>query len=131
MKNNIGLFLLLGMALFAFTGCITKTSGIYVDKGKLSIENPAFASNIQMIQDSREKTNTGFLIARVTLKNLKHTDYQLQYCLEWLDKNGAMMRHAPTSWCPLSLHGKEVKEINAVSPIQGAEDFRLKLRQID
>ena len=125
------LTMLLGMALLAFTSCITKTSGVTVEQGRLAIEDPAFASNIHLIQDAREKTNEGFLHAQVSLKNLNRTDYQCQYCFEWRDKNGLIMKHIPASWRPLVLHGLETKEIDAVATILGAEDFRLKLRRID
>ena len=131
MKKKATLIMVLGIALFAFTGCVTRTSGIYVEKGKLHIENPAFASNIQIIQDTREKTDEGFLLAHVTVKNLNHSDYRCQYCFEWLDMNGQVMTHAPTPWRPLVLHGMETYTINAVAPIQGADDFSLKMRRID
>jgi len=131
MKRMATLILLLGMMLFTITGCITNTSGVTLEKGRVIIEDPAFASNIQMILDVREKTNEGFLHAQVSLKNLNRTDYQCQYCFEWRDRNGLIMQHVPTSWRPLVMHGRETVEIDSVSPIQGTEDFRLKLRRMD
>ena len=119
-------------ALFASFGCVSpKTSGVLVEKGRIAIENPAFASNIEIIRDSREMTEDGYLHVQVVLKNTNHSDYQCQYSIEWIGKNRMVLKHAPSPWRPLVLHGRETKEIDVVSPIPGAEDFRLKLRRMD
>ena len=133
MKKTMNLAILLALALLAGTGCRTqKTSGLRYDKGRLVIENPSFASNLIIIKDAREKmTPENFLHVQVFLENLNHEDFHCQYCFEWYDKNGMTMKHASTHWRPLVLHGREVQEIDSISPLQGAEDYRLKLRHLD
>ena len=120
------------LSLSVFTGCsFPRTSGVMVEKGRLFIEDPAFASNIEVVQDFREKTPEGFLHAQVTVKNTNRTDYECQYCFEWREESGIVMIHVPTPWRPCTLHGRETKNIDAICPRPGAEDFRLKIRRAD
>lgn len=121
---------LLALSLSVFAGCsFPRTSGVMVEKGRLFIEDPAFASNIEVVRDIREKTPEGFLHAQVTVKNTNRTDYECQYRFEWIRGNGMKHTHAETPWCPILLHGRETAEMDAVSPLQDAEDFRLAIRR--
>lgn len=124
---------LLALSLSVFAGCsLPRTSGVMVEKGRLFIEDPAFASNIEVVQeDFREKTPEGFLHAQVTVKNTNRTDYECQYRFEWIEKNNMVMIHVPTPWRPCTLHGRETQNIDAICPRPGAEDFRLKIRRAD
>ncbi len=117
----------------AGTGCLQGrlTSGVTTEQGRLSIEDPAFAMNLELIRDARTKTDEGFLHAQATLKNTNRDDYRCQYQFTWFDEHGMALKHARTPWRPLTLHGRETKELDAVAPIQGAEDFRLKIRRAD
>lgn len=118
------------LALSVLAGCsFLKTSGMMVEKGRLFIEDPAFASNIEVVRDIREKTPEGFLNAQVTVKNTNRTDYECQYRFEWFRGNGMKQTHAETPWRPILLHGRETAEMSAVSPLQGTEDFRLAIRR--
>ena len=117
-------------ACAAFSGCMNeRTSGVMVEKGRIYIEDPAFASNIEVVRDIREKTPEGFLHAQVTVKNTNRTDYECQYRFEWIRGNGMKHTHAETPWRPILLHGRETTEMEAVSPLQGTEDFRLAIRR--
>jgi uncharacterized protein YcfL len=120
-------------ALLAASGCLrgNLTSGVAAENGRLAIEDPAFAMNLELEQDARTRTNEGFLHAQVTLKNTNRQDYPCQYKFEWFDEAGMAMKHASTPWRPLVLHGRETKDLDAVAPIQGAADFRLKIRRAD
>ena len=121
---------LLALSLSVFAGCsFPRTSGVMVEKGRLFIEDPAFASNIEVVHDSREKTPEGFLQAQVVVKNTNRTDYECQYRFEWFRGNGMKQTHAETPWRPILLHGRETAEMSAVSPLQGTEDFRLAIRR--
>ena len=40
-----------------------------------------------------------------------------------------MQKHAPTPWRPILLHGREPVELDAVSPVPDADDFRLVIRR--
>ena len=120
------------LLLSVFVGCaFPNTSGMMVEKGRVNIEDPAFASNIEVIQDMRERTPEGFLHAQVMVKNLNRTDYRCQYRFEWIRKNGMIQTHANTFWEPKVLHGRMVDEMNAVCPVKDADDFRLKIRRKD
>ena len=117
-------------SLAMFAGCATpRTSGVWVEKGRLNIEDPAFAANIEVVRDVREKTPEGFLHAQVTLRNTNREDFDCQYCFEWRAENGMIQTHQPSSWRPLVLHGREVKELDAEAILQGSDDFRLKIRR--
>ncbi|MBR6470859.1 MAG: YcfL family protein [Victivallales bacterium] len=132
MLNALKRICLLAGGLLLLAGCLApKTSGVWVEKGRIILSDPAFAANLEVVRDAREKTAEGFLHAQVTLQNLNQEDFQCQYCFEWRDENGLMQTHAPTPWRPLVFHGGEVKEVDGVSPLQGASDFRLKLRRMD
>lgn len=115
------------------TGCLRGriTSGVVTEEGRLIIEDPSFALNLELVRDARTRTPEGFLHAQVTLKNTNRHDYSCQYQFMWFDAAGMTMKHARTPWRPLVLHGRETKELDAVAPIQGAEDFRLKIRRAD
>ena len=118
------------LALSVLAGCsFPKTSGMMVEKGRLFIEDPAFASNIEVVRDIREKTPEGFLQAQVVVKNTNRTDYECQYRFEWFRGNGMKQTHAETPWRPILLHGRETAEMSAVSPLQGTEDFRFAIRR--
>ena len=126
--------LLVVVCAATLTGCISpRTSGIMVEKGRLHVEDPAFAANIELIGDADacEKTPEGFLHAQATVKNTNREDFYCQYRFEWRGKNGMMQTQAPTPWRPKVLHGRETVELEAVSPIQGTEDFRLVVRRLD
>lgn len=119
-------------SLAMFVGCVMpRTSGVWVEKGRLNIEDPAFAANIEVVRDVREKTPEGFLHAQVTVKNANREDYACQYRFEWRGRNGMIQKHAQTPWRPAVLHGRETMEFDGVSPLQGTEDFRLVVRRAE
>jgi len=130
MKKLIVLFSVFACA--AISGCMEpRTSGVMVEKGRLFIEDPAFAANIELVQDACETTSEGFLHAQVTLKNTNRDDFHCQYRFEWRGENGMMQTHATTPWRPFVLHGRTTDEIDATSPLPGTADFRLKIRRAD
>ena len=124
------LVIMIAGALSIFAGCVvSRTSGVAVEKGVLYIEDPAMGVNIEMIRDAREKTPDGFLRAQVFVKNTNRTDYKCQYRFEWLRANGMRHTHAETPWRSIELRGRETAVMEAVSPLQGTEDFRLSIRR--
>lgn len=119
-------------SLAMFAGCaVPRTSGVWVEKGRLNIEDPAFAANIEIVRDIRERTPEGFLHAQVMLQNTNRKDFDCQYCFEWRAENGMIQKHQPSPWRPLVMHGREMKELEAVSLLQDTADFRLKIRRQD
>ena len=127
---NMTLKVIAVVSLALLSGCfMSRTSGVWVEKDRINIEDPAFAANIEVVRYVREKTPEGFLHAQVTVKNTNRTDYECQYRFEWIRANGMTQAHVETPWHPKLLHGREVIELDAVSPVQGSEDFRLKIRR--
>ena len=113
-------------------GCLSpKTSGLLVEKGRLTIGNASFGLGIDISQDASRLTDDGFLHVQVELKNNDERDYSFQYRFVWMDKDGLEMKHALSPWRQVVLHGRELATIEAVSTVKGAADFRLYMRQND
>ncbi len=118
---------LLAAALCA--GCLSSsTAGVSAERGRLSVEDPAFASRIELVQDQTVVLDGGFLKAQVTIRHRERHDATVQYRFTWKDKDGLTLKSAATVWTPLLLHGREEAVIEAVCPVPGAADFRLALR---
>ena len=118
------------VAVLSLAGCLSpKTSGVWVEKGHLYIEDAAFALNLNMVQDAMERTPEGFLHVQVMVQNTNQQDYPCQYRFEWKTKQGMVQTHASTPWRPVVFHGRDVVPLEAVSPLQGTDDFRLSIRR--
>ena len=117
-------------AVLALSGCLSpKTSGVVVQNGRLYVEDPAFATNIEIVQDAKEVTPEGFLHVQVMLKNTNRRDFPCQFRFQWVTLDGLLQNHAETPWRPAIIHGRDTIILNAVSPLQGSNDFRLVLRR--
>ena len=124
------MFAIASLAMFA--GCVMpRTSGVWVEKGRLNIEDPAFAANVEVVRDVMERNSRGFLHAQVVLKNMNRSDYRCQYRMEWRDRNGMIQKHQASPWTNLEMRGREVVEIDEVSTLNDSMDFRLKIRRAD
>lgn len=120
------------LVLAACAGCLSpRTSGVWVEKGHLYIEDAAFALNLELVQDAMERTPEGFLHVQVTVQNTNQQDYRCQYRFEWKTAQGLVQTHAQTPWRPIVLHGRDVAPLEAVSPLKGTADFRLSIRRAD
>lgn len=118
-------------AAVLFGGCLSpRTSGMAVERGRLTVEDPTFATNLLLREDRMERTPEGFLHVQVALKNANRRDYACQYRFVWKNADGMVLTHAKTHWSPLVLHGAEEKMLDAVSPVPNAADFRLVLRRL-
>ena len=122
--------MLAALATVSLVGCLSpKTSGVWVEKGRLYVEDASFALNLNLVQDAVEKTPEGFLHVQVTVQNANQQDYRCQYRFEWKTKQGLVPTHAKPPWRPIVLHGRDVVPLEAVSPLQGTDDFRLAIRR--
>lgn len=127
MKRTV--LIALGVCLLGMTGCLgPDTSGISAEKGRLRVENRAFASRIELVQDQTVFTDSGFLKAQVTVRNTSKRDAHAQYRFTWKDRNGMTLKNAETLWMPLAMYGREETVIEAICPVPNAFDFRLVLR---
>ena len=110
-------------------GCLSAaTSGTRIDDGTLISNNPAFASHFKAYRDASVVTPEGFRRVQVRLENLERANRQLQYRFQWLDEHGMTMTAAKPLWKVLTIHGRDIVDLEAICPIQGAADFRLDLR---
>ncbi len=118
------------IAALVCSGCLSpRTSGVALEKGRLYIEDAAFALNINVIQDAMEQTPEGHLHVQVTVRNTNFHDYHCQYRFEWKNAQGMVQTHAPMPWRPVVLHGHQLTCLDAVSPLAGTADFRLVIRR--
>lgn len=117
-------------------GCLSAaTSGTRIGDPRLDHEtivsnNPAFASHFKAHRDASIETPEGFLRVQVRLENLERADFQLQYRFQWHDENGMVMTAVKPLWKVLTIHGRDIVELEGICPIQGAADFRLDLRPL-
>ena len=119
-------------SLAMFAGCtMPRTSGVWVEKGRLNIEDPAFAANIEVVKEISEKTPEGFLHAQVEVKNTNRTDYQCLYRFEWLRENGMTQSHSEMPWRPITLNGRTPTRLEGVCTVKDAEKFRTFIRRAD
>lgn len=125
MTRLLPLFLLAALC----AGCLSSsTAGVSAERGRLSVEDPAFASRLELVRDQTVMLDGDFLKAQVTLRNRDHRDFTCQYRFTWKDSDGLTLKSAATIWTPLPLHGREEAVLEAVCPVPGAADFRLVLR---
>lgn len=112
-------------------GCLSSaTSGTRIDDGTIISNNPAFASHFRAHRDASVVTPEGFRRVQVRLENLERANRQLQYRFIWMDEHGMTMTAAKPLWKVLTLHGRDIVDLEAICPIQGAADFRLDLRPL-
>lgn len=127
MKRIWVLSVVAGMLTVA--GCLgPTTSGVAAERGRLTVENRAFASRLEVVQDQTVFTDNGFLKAQVTLRNTTKRNLRAQYCFTWKDRDGLTLKNAATPWMPLAMHGREEAVLEAVCPVPKAADFRLVVR---
>lgn len=112
-------------------GCLSSaTSGTRIDDGTIISNNPAFATHFKAHRDASVVTPEGFRRVQVRLENLERANRQLQYRFIWMDEHGMTMTAAKPLWKVLTLHGRDIVDLEAICPIQGAADFRLDLRPL-
>ena len=123
--------ILLLSLLACCAGCLApKTAGVSVERGHLIVEDRAFSSRIELVEDKTKMVGfgNGFLKTQVTLRNRDRRDFTCQYRFTWKDADGMTLKSAETVWNPLPLHGREEAVLEAVCPVPGAADFRLVVR---
>lgn len=130
MKQVLALSLVAG--LFLWAGCLGPvTSGISAERGRVRVENRAFASLVELGPDRTVFTDSGFLKAQVTVFNTSKRNLRAQYRFTWKDRDGLTLKNADTVWMPLTMHGREESVIEAICPVPNAADFRLVLRPLE
>ena len=128
MKNYI--LAIASIISLVFTGCISDTSGIFVEKGRLIIHNQRLAAHVELTHHLRRDTQTGFAHVQAILQNVDYGDVQFQYRFEWYDKDGMLIEETSPMWHTVRIHGKDLKVLEAVSENRQAADFRLVIRDL-
>ena len=123
------LLILASVIVAAFSGCITDSSGIVVEKGKMVVYNQRLASHMTLYHLRRD-TTTGFVHVQAVLHNADFGDIQFQYRFEWYDKDGMLIEETSPMWHTALVHGKDRKVLDAVSESKQASDFRLVIRAL-
>ena len=114
----------------AFAGCITDTSGIAVEKGKMTVYNQRLAAHMSLTHHLRRDTKTGFVHVQAVLQNADYGDIQFQYRFEWYDADGMLIEETSPMWHTARVHGKDRKVLEGVSESRQAADFRLVVRAL-
>ncbi len=114
----------------AFAGCITDTSGIAVEKGKMTVYNQRLAAHMSLTHHLRRDTKTGFIHVQAVLQNADYSDIQFQYRFEWYDADGMLIEETSPMWHTARVHGKDRKVLEGVSESRQAADFRLVIRAL-
>ena len=131
MKQHTFISFALALSVAVLSGCLPPpTSGLRINDGTIVSTNPAFASHFKAHRDTCVETPEGFLRVQVRLENLERADRQLQYRFQWIDDDGMDITSAKPLWKILTLHGRDIVELEAVCPVKGAKDFRLALRPL-
>ncbi|MCE9678930.1 YcfL family protein [Shewanella sp. AS1] len=115
--------------LFGLTACAQNTSGVMASStGEGRIDNSAFNGDVTVgrVFTQGEAEN---LICAGTLANQKRSDVHIQYKFTWYDINGLTLEDDGMSWKPVKLHGKQQKQVSAVSPTGTAVRCELYIRE--
>ena len=81
----------------------------------------------QVVAVNTTCTESGLLKVEVQLCNRKPAAVQFNYCFEWFDEGGMLIRTPPPVWVTSYMEGRETKHISATAQSLKARDFRLKL----
>jgi uncharacterized protein YcfL len=127
------------LLLLAAAGC--GTSGI-VGQGALKqeqeaeipiykrvvVNNTSLGRDIAVI-DTRVAQTGDILQAAVTLESRTGSTLALQYKFVWIDAKGFEIDPGSGTWKPLTIYGKEVRQLQGVAPRPSAIEFMLKIRR--
>lgn len=114
----------------ALAGCITDTSGIAVEKGKMTVYNQRLAAHMSLTHHLRRDATTGFVHVQAVLQNADNSDIQFQYRFEWYDADGMLVEETSPMWHTARVHGKDRKVLEGVSESRQSADFRLVIRAL-
>ena len=114
----------------SFAGCVTDTSGIVVEKGRLVVHNQRFASHLEMQYQLKRETPSNFVHVQAFLQNADSKDFSFQYRFEWKDADGMMLRETNPTWKVATIHGRDTLALEGVSESPHAADFRLVVKPL-
>ena len=128
MKKLIAVLLIATSAVLA--GCLTDTSGIVVEKGKLVVHNQRLAAHLDMQYQLRRETPSNFIHVQAFVQNADESDFSFQYRFQWRDADGMMLRETIPVWKTATIHGRDTLALEGVSETPAAADFRLVIKPL-
>ena len=136
MKRCVASFAL-AMALAVFAGCAsTATGGLEValkeggGQPSVRIDDSFFRQHVDVEEAIARRTASGFLEARVRVRNRLGKDFPVQYKFEWFAEDGMEIQPDCRPWEQTVLHGGEAVSLAATAPERDAVRFVTRLRRV-
>lgn len=136
MKRCVASFAL-AMALAAVAGCAsTATGGLEValkeggGERSVRIDDSFFRQHVDIEEAIVRRTASGFLEARVRVRNRLGKDFPIQYKFEWFDGDGMEIQPGRRPWEQTILHGGDADSLAATAPERDAVKFVTRLRRV-
>ena len=130
-------FFALGTALMAMAGCVsTATGGLEVSLKendgpfRVRVDDGFFSQHIDVEESAVRRESTGFLNARVLVRNKLGRDFPVQYKFRWFDGDGMEVQPDGRPWEQKVLHGGEAASLSATAPEKSAVGFVVRLRRV-
>jgi len=95
----------------------------------LQIDNKQLAAKLY-ISDVKSRTNNDLLQLNLTLTSRYKKSLQLQYQLQWFDKDGFAIEAGKSPWHAFELHGMQTATVTALAPSTNVTTFSLYVREV-
>ncbi len=95
---------------------------------RVVVNNTSLGRDIGVI-DTRVAQAGDILQAGVTLESKTGSTLALQYKFVWIDAKGFEVNPDTGTWKPLTLYGRETRQLQGVAPNAAAIEFMLKIRR--
>ncbi|WP_133407366.1 YcfL family protein [Parashewanella tropica] len=126
------LSILLGVAFICLTmiGCASRTAGVKLDsEGSYQIDNKRFASDITLTNNKLRQVGEQ-LQGAVTIVSDSSRTKSVEYRFIWFDANNFEIEPDSETWQPLTIYGKESKQVTSVAPNSTATKFEVYVRRL-
>jgi len=98
---------------------------------KVTIIDYFLASEISVTELKTLTNKGGLMEVQLTGVNNTSSYKKLEYRIEWLDKNGFLIKTVMSRWTNFPAYGNTKFGFRAVAPTTAATDFRIKIREED
>lgn len=114
------------LILFFATGCVQNISNVSKGNGVQEINNQQLNNKIVILNTNKRILN-GFLDVAVNIRNISSDTIDLEYRFVWFDSNGFKVNETP--WLPITLNGKQSKQIEQIAHSKDVVDFKFEYRK--
>ena len=125
------------LVLVLMTGCVTNsTGGIEVSlkegggQASIRIDDSSFKRHVDVEETLLRRATTGYIEARVRVRNREKRDFVMQYKFMWFDSDGMEIQPGSRPWGQTTLHGGEAVTLSATAPEKSGTGFVVRLRRI-